>query len=194
MAEETTVHVVVLSYAGTEPLLRALWEKNFSGAFKIVTVPEKYSLLDVLAGILADPDIAEDFVLAQANVVPLVQMSLETLRIPAVYVSAEGIPQYSSHVPTRLSKERLADALSKLAKESDFNAEKVIKESTIQDVRPIEVSHSFGNYIIRVFSGTPCHHKVIEGLLRRRFIGTTLVGWQAIEGELQSFLKSKTHE
>ncbi|MBQ7422951.1 MAG: hypothetical protein IJV27_12550 [Prevotella sp.] len=194
MAEQTTMPVAVLAYQGTEPLLRAIWEKNYSGTFKILSVPDNYSLLHALADILADTEIADNFVLVQANLIPLTRISPETLRIPAIYVSGNGVPQYSSRVPTCLSKDKLADALAALSKESDFNAEKVIKSATVDAGRPIEVSHNFGNFIIQVFSGNPCRHKVIEGLLRRRFMGTTLIGWKAIEDLLQEFLKSKQHE
>lgn len=194
MAESAAIPVVVLAYNGTEPLLRALWEKSYSGAFKILSVPDDYSLLDVLGSILADLEIDEEFMLAQANTFPLVKMSLETLKTPAIYVTANGVKQYNSRVPVRLSKDRLATLLSSIEKESDFNAESFMKEAAILPARPMEVSHSFGNYIFQVISGNPCHHRVIEGLLRRIFMGTTLTGWKAIEGELQSFLKSKAHE
>jgi len=194
MAEKVTVPVAVLAYQGTEPLLRALWEKNYSGAFKILSVPDNYNLLHPLATILADTEIEDEFVLVQANLIPLTRMTLETLGIPALYVSVNGVAQYSSRVPVLLSKDKLADALASLSEESDFDAERVIKASTIDTGRPNEVSHNYGNYIIQVLSGNPCRHKVIEGLLRRRFMGTTHVGWTAIEDLLQEFLKSNPHE
>ncbi len=194
MAERVTAPVAVLAYQGTEPLLRALWEKNYSGAFKILSVPDNYNLLHPLAAILADTEINDEFVLVQANLIPLTRMTLETLGIPALYVSVNGVAQYSSRVPVLLSKDKLADALASLSEESDFDAERVIKASTIDTGRPNEVSHNYGNYIIQVLSGNPCRHKVIEGLLRRRFMGTTHVGWTAIEDLLQEFLKSNPHE
>ena len=174
--------------------MRALWEKNYSGAFKILSVPDNYNLLHPLAAILADTEINDEFVLVQANLIPLTRMTLETLGIPALYVSVNGVAQYSSRVPVLLSKDKLADALASLSEESDFDAERVIKASTIDTGRPNEVSHNYGNYIIQVLSGNPCRHKVIEGLLRRRFMGTTHVGWTAIEDLLQEFLKSNPHE
>lgn len=194
MAERVTAPVAVLAYQGTEPLLRALWEKNYSGAFKILSVPDNYNLLHPLAAILADTEINDEFVLVQANLIPLTRMTFATLGIPALYVSVNGVAQYSSRVPVLLSKDKLADALASLSEESDFDAERVIKASTIDTGRPNEVSHNYGNYIIQVLSGNPCRHKVIEGLLRRRFMGTTHVGWTAIEDLLQEFLKSNPHE
>lgn len=194
MEDSAMIPVVVLAYNGTEPLMRALWEKSYSGAFKILSVPDNYSLLDVAGSILADTEIDKDFVLVQANTFPIVKIDLETLKTPAVYITANGVKQYNSRVPVRLNKDRLADLLSSLEKESDFKAETFMKEAAILPARPIEVGHSFGNYIFQVTSGNPCHHRVIEGLLQRIFMGTTLTGWRAIEGELNSLLKSKTHE
>lgn len=194
MPETATIPVVVLAYNGTEPLLRALWEKSYTGAFKIMSVPDNYGLLEVLTSILVDTEVAEEFVLVQANTFPLVKMNFTELSIPAVYVTQNGNEQYNSRVPTLLSKERLAEALSALERESDFNPERTMKACAILPDRPLAVSHTFGNYIFQVITGSPCEHRVIEGLIRRRFMGTTVAGWNAIRRLLIDFLKTKSHE
>ncbi|MBQ3712095.1 MAG: hypothetical protein II891_06840 [Bacteroidales bacterium] len=188
--------VIVLAYEGTEDLMRALWEKRFSGTVMILSVPEDYSVMEVLLDIVTDAAIGEDFVLVQANTVPLGPTSVETILFPAVYVSAgNGDVKYSSRVPVRLSKERVVEYLSGLKETSDFDTEKCIRDCTVPNGRPLKVSHaSPDGYFFQVLSGSPCRHKVIEALLSRRFLGCSLTGWNAISDLLQDYAKSDRNE
>ena len=85
----TTFPVVVLTFEGSEDRMKALWEKNFQGVFKTVSVKPGYSILDVLAGILADNTIEKEFVLVQANTFPVAETTIDFLKLPFVYTCAQ---------------------------------------------------------------------------------------------------------
>ena len=55
--------------------------------------------------------------------------------------------------------------------------------------RALEVGISFGNYISPVTRGTPCGNKVIEALMRKKFLSANKVGFEAITSEIIMTLK-----
>ena len=188
-AGERHLSVVVLAYEGTEDRMRALWEKNYTGAFEIRTVEPNYKLLYVLAEILADPTIKEEFILVQANTFPVCSTPEEILRIPVVYINAKQETVYNHRLPMRLNKAKLAELLGEIYEESEFEPERFLKKAVEDNGRPIQVSHHFGNYFLQVVSADPCRHKAIEGFVLRRFIGTTPTGWNGILSVIDEYLK-----
>ena len=195
MADETpdsTAVVIVLAFEGSEDRMRALWEKNFrsglSSGFKIVSVKPGYSVMDVLAGILADTSIEEEFVLVQANTFPTVPKTVTELSLPFVYVNVRGEQVYDNRLPVALKKKDIADYLERIQDEKDFIPEEFFR-AMFQDPRPLEASHHFGNVMLQVISASPCSHKVIEGLIRKHYICTSPEGWNGIVSIVDEYLK-----
>lgn len=173
--------VVILAFYGTEARMQALWEKNFSGArFKIVPVREGYSLFRVLSDLVADAEVEDKFILVRANMFPSKKMSINDLKIPVVYVDANGREHYDSRMPSLLDKAVIAEMFSEMKDESDFDPEKFLKKATASAGFRYAVGHSFGNYVTQVLRPAPCIHKIIEAFLRKAFIATNLVGWNSI--------------
>jgi len=181
--------VVVLAYEGTEDRMRALWEKNYKGTFEIRTVEPGYKLLYILAEILADRSIEDEFILVQANTFPVCSTPEEILRIPVVYINAKQETVYNHRLPMRLNKAKLTELLGEIHEESAFEPERFLKKAVEDNGRPIQVSHHFGNYFLQVVSADPCRHKAIEGFVLRRFIGATPTGWNGILSVIDEYLK-----
>lgn len=193
-AQEEKIRVVVLAYAGTEGLLKALWEKKFAGDFKIVTVKEGDSascLLYALAEIMADNEVHNDFVLVRPNCFPAAPCDLDKLQIPLVYTAADGREIHDSRLPVRLNKDTLADLLGSLDKEDDFIPEDFFRKATECNGRAFAAGHNFGNIVFQVLSGNPCRNKVVGALLTKHYIAASLAGWDAIRDILEDYLDAK---
>ena len=191
MEENITCPVVILAFEGSEDRMKALWEKNYQGTFKVVPVRPGYGaaeLMDVLAGILADTSVEEEFVLVQANTFPVVKMTLTDLKIPFVYVNVRGDYVYDNRLPASLTKEMVAGYLEVIQEASAFVPEKFFKEA-FGKTRPLEASHHFGNVMLQVLSLSPCRHKVIEGFIRKHFICAGPDGWNGIVPIVDEYLK-----
>ena len=128
----TTFPVVVLTFEGSEDRMKALWEKNFQGVFKTVSVKPGYSILDVLAGILADNTIEKEFVLVQANTFPVAETTIDFLKLPFVYVNARGAHVFDNRLPAVLDKEMVAGYLEGVKSEADFIPEDFFKNAMIR--------------------------------------------------------------
>lgn len=182
-APETRVSLVICAYRGTEDKMQVLWRKALpaSFAFKIVSVDETQSRKDVLSAIMEDPGIADSFVCVPANTFPTSPLQPEELRLPVVYVDKKGRRQYDHRLPQSFDKHSLAELMSVTFQndEAFFRAAAAHINS-----RPVEVGHSFGNFVTMVLRGTPCEHEVIAGMLPssgRKYIAASHSGWRAIE-------------
>lgn len=186
----TTFPVVVLTFEGSEDRMKALWEKNFQGIFKTVSVKPGYSILDVLAGILADNTIEKEFVLVQANTFPVAETTIDFLKLPFVYVNARGAHVFDNRLPAVLDKEMVAGYLEGVKSEADFIPEDFFKNAMeANGRRPLEASHHFGNVMLQVISASPCRYKVIEGMITKHYICAGPEGWNGIVSIVDEFLK-----
>jgi hypothetical protein len=182
--------VAVLAFAGTEARMKAIWDKNLTGGkAKIIPVEENYSLLDELANIMADNEIADKFVLVQANAFPTGKISLSELSRPLIYRSIEGRDYPSSRLPVKLDKDKLGTLLQSVESASQFDANEFIGEATIGQGFRVAAGHSFGNLIFQVVNPTVCQNKVIEAFIKKRFIAAANpLAWNAISGVIDKYL------
>ena len=184
------VSVLVLAFPGTERLVQRVWNKHFrddSGANVIVgTFPEgEMSLKDVLENMMAEPELEKTVIIVPANLVPVAPVTLNDLLVARVDVN-KGRQRFWGRVPVTFDKDVLVDFLPE---HEDASDEDLVKEYLkFQDVRPIEVSHSFGNFFTKVLRGNPCENVVIEALVRKRFLYANPAGWSAITGLLEKTL------
>ena len=186
----TTFPVVVLAFEGSEDRMKALWEKNLQGVFKTVSVKPGYSILDVLAGILADNTIEKEFVLVQANTFPVAETTIDFLKLPFVYVNARGAHVFDNRLPAVLDKEMVAGYLEGVKSEADFIPEDFFKNAMeANGRRPLEASHHFGNVMLQVISASPCRYKVIEGMITKHYICAGPEGWNGIVSIVDEYLK-----
>ncbi len=188
------VSLVVCAYPGTEEKMRALWERALAKtghAFKVVTVqPEASGLNVVLPAILADTEIADVFVCVPANTFPTSDIMVEELRLPVVYVRKDGKRAYHHRLPKLFSKDSVAELLSG----PEMDDEALARKCASLLSRPVEVGHSFGNFVTQVLRGNPCEHEVIKAMLPdhgRKYVAVTYQGWQAVEHLVDEFLLKK---
>lgn len=188
------ISLVVCAYPGTEDKMRALWERALAKtghAFKVITVqPEASGLNAVLPAILADAEIADIFVCVPANTFPTSDIMVEELRLPVVYISKDGKRVYHHRLPKLFSKDSVADLLAG----PEMDDEALARKCSDLLSRPVEVGHSFGNFVTQVLRGNPCEHEVIKALLPdhgRKYIAVTYQGWQAVEHLVDEFLLKK---
>lgn len=190
--------VVVMCHKGTLDLMRRIWEqrlKNVEIIFIENDSDQEMTLMDQIGRALSDPCITPGFILAPANLIPCSEITLDDLMIPVVYVTKGGLRTYNATVPMYFEVEKvlaLIEAMGDpkpselLIYDEDFAKAYVSMNRT----RAIEVGMSFGNFISPVTRGTPCGNKVIEALMRKKFISTNSVGFSAITSELEMSLKS----
>lgn len=190
--EGEPVGLVVCAYPGTESLLRSVWGDKCKEPFVVVTTEESYlsDVRNLLADLIANEAIADDFVLVLPNTVPCAAVSESELKLSTVYVDKTGKKAYLSRLPMSFNKEALVDALAN----PDNDPSAKTSEAFIQDyakkhwLRPVEVSHNFGNYVTMVLRGNPCENVVIEGFVLRKFICANEVGFSAIKGLIEQHL------
>lgn len=192
-APETRVSLVVCAYLGTEDKMRTLWQRALpdSYAFKIVPVEGDVDMRSVLTVLLADDGVAESFVCVPANTFPTSPIQPEELLLPVVYVDKRGRRQYAHRLPKSFDKKSLTELYSS-SSYYDLDEEGFLKAaSALVQSRPVEVGHSFGNFVTMVLRGTPCEHEVIAGLLPtsgRKYIAASYPGWHAIEHIIDDYL------
>lgn len=169
--------VVVCVYEGHEEELKAVWEKKFDGEFKIVSVSETCDLKEVLAELVADTEIKDDFVLVPADTVPCSPVTESELRVPVVYVSGDGEKRYDEKVPLNVSKDTAVELLA----DDSLDSPGVVKAILDKGTRPLEVGYTFGNYVTPVRRANPCEHIVVEALIRKKFLITSPEGFGAVK-------------
>ena len=132
-------------------------------------------------------DVDRVFAVAPANLVPCAPISWDELQLPRVDVLQQNNVLYWGRVPVCFDKELLVDNLpvdDELGNESFVRA--YVK--SFYSGRPEQVSHSFGNYFVKVLRGTPCESVVIEGLMHKRYLYANAVGWAAVADLIEKAL------
>lgn len=190
--------IVVCAYPGTEEKMAALWKKALgdkeflivtagpavSGETPLETVAEEItSLAEVL---IADNRIADEFVLVAPNTFPTHKLGPADIATPVVYVDNKGERKYANRLPQGCDKEVLTELL---AEKEFWNPEEFARKAQERSGHLlVEVGMSFGNYVTNVLRSTPCESRIIEALIRKKFISCNPDGWNAIEGIVDKFL------
>lgn len=190
--------IVVCAYPGTEERMAAIWKralgnKEFhlilagpavSGETPLESVAEELPAL--AEALIAASDVADEFVLVPPNTFPTRKLGPEDVATTVVYVDAKGNRAFANKLPQVHSKEILAYLL---AEKEFWSPEEFAKEAMLASGRfPIEVGMSFGNYVTNVLRATPCESKVIEALIKKKFISCNPDGWRGIQGVVDKFL------
>ena len=181
--EKEEISVIVLAHPGTELLVKRIWEKHFQGTVNVLSFSgEEILLQQLLEEVMVSPEFGQKVVIVPANLVPVTSVSLADILVARVDVDKDK-SRYWGRVPVTFDKEVLVDFLPENEElpEDDF-VKKYLKET---GVRPIEVSHSFGNFYSKVLRGNPCENFVIEAIIKKRFIYANPEGWTAITGLLE---------
>jgi hypothetical protein len=190
VAEQKDVQaaVVVLAYKGTEEQVKRVWEKMAGLSMAVLAYSDEEKLQDVLAKIVADESIADDFIFVPANVIPVKPVNLEELSVPYVYTTSRGERIYNSRVPMAFGKSKLVELLAS----SDVKDDEEFIRSYYGRYRhyPVEVGFTFGNFITPVTRANPCEHGVMEALVRKRFISASAEGYKAISSLIEKTLLS----
>lgn len=186
--EDIQAAVVVLAYKGTEEQVKRVWEKMAELPIAVLTYSGEERIQDVLAKIVADESIADDFIFVPANVIPCKPVDLEELSVPYVYTTSRGGRIYNSRVPMAFGKSKLVELLAA----SDVKDDEEFIRSYYGRYRhyPIEVGFTFGNFITPVTRANPCEHGVMEALVRKRFISASAEGYKAISSLIEKTLLS----
>lgn len=193
--------IVVCAYPGTEEKVAALWKKALgdreflvitagpaiSGETPIETIAEEITSL--AEAVIADDRVADEFVLVAPNTFPTHKLYAEDLATPVVYVDAKGKRTFAHRLPQIHSKEILTTLL---AEKEFWNPEEFAKRAMLASGRfPIEVGMSFGNYVTNVLRSAPCENKIIEALIRKKFISCNPDGWKGIARLVDKFLSEE---
>lgn len=191
--------VVVMCHPGTLDLMKRIWEERLQNTQLIFIELDdpKEDLLDQLGRALVHEDITPGFVLAPANLIPCSEITLDDLMIPVVYVTKNGQKIYNAVVPMTFDVEKAQELIEEMAIADTYSAEEFVRlnedfaraYAERHRTRALEVGISFGNYISPVTRGTPCGNKVIEALMRKKFLSANKVGFEAIESEIIMTLK-----
>ncbi len=191
VASEQPYRVVVCAYAGTEDLVRKVWEKMLDEPVHILVVPEgEVDMRNIATEMIADSTISDTFVVVKPNTIPCSRVSLAELNVPVVYVDKARKEHYSHRLPMPFDKNILVDVFGS----SDYPANDVDDESFLRlyaelaQYRPMQVSHYFGNYVTVVLRGNPCTAVIAEGIARRKFLSANAVGFKAAEKFVEALL------
>lgn len=186
--EDVQAAVVVLAYKGTEEQVKRVWEKMAVLPMVVLAYSDEEKLQDVLAKIVADESIADDFIFVPANVIPVKPVNLEELSVPYVYTTSRGERIYNSRVPMAFGKSKLVELLA--ASDAKDDEEFIRVYYGRYRHYPIEVGFTFGNFITPVTRANPCEHGVMEALVRKRFISASAEGYKAISSLIEKALLS----
>lgn len=186
--EDVQAAVVVLAYKGTEEQVKRVWEKMSGLPMAVLAYSDEEKLQGVLAKIVADESIADDFIFVPANVIPVKPVNLEELSVPYVYTTSRGERIYNSRVPMAFGKSKLVELLA--ASDAKDDEEFIRVYYGRYRHYPIEVGFTFGNFITPVTRANPCEHGVMEALVRKRFISASAEGYKAISSLIEKTLLS----
>lgn len=186
--EDVQAAVVVLAYKGTEEQMKRVWEKMARLPMVVLAYFDEEKLQDVLAKIVADESIADDFIFVPANVIPCKPVNLEELSVPYVYTTSRGERIYNSRVPMAFGKSKLVELLA--ASDAKDDEEFIRVYYGRYRHYPVEVGFTFGNFITPVTRANPCEHGVMEALVRKRFISASAEGYKAISSLIEKTLLS----
>lgn len=184
-AEVEKTNLVVCAYEGTDSQMLKVWEKMTGRKPVILTVKADADIRDILADVIADNSVSDDFILVPANCVPCAPVSTEELTTPLVFTDALGNRVYGERLPKPFSKGRLVEALPDRDRSSEEFLEDYFKKYLN---RPIEAGFRFGNIVTPVYRANPCEHIVIEAFVRKKYVFATPQGYAAISHLIDQYL------
>ena len=188
-AEEAAdpIRLIILAHPGTESLMSRVWAKNIDIPFRVIPFEEGDSLISILEDVIAMNDVDRVFAVAPANLVPCAPISWDELQLPRVDVLQQDNVLFWGRVPVCFDKELLVD---NLPVDEELDDESFVRAyvKSFYAGRPEQVSHSFGNYFVKVLRGTPCESVVIEGLMHKRYLYANAVGWAAVADLIEKAL------
>lgn len=177
--------LVVCAYEGTDIQLSKVWERMTGTRPVVITVGPDDDIRDILAGVIADNSVADEFVLVPANCVPCAPISIGELSSPIVFVDVEGNKVFGERLPKPFSKEKLVEALPA----QDQTVEEFLMDYFKKNLhRPVEAGFRFGNIVTPVYRANPCEHIVIEAFVRKKFVFATPQGYAAITRLIDQYL------
>lgn len=178
-------NLVVCAYEGTDNQLLKVWERMTGVKPVVVTVEPDADIRDILAGIVADGSVADDFVFVPANCVPCAEISIAELSTPLVFLDIQGNRVYGERLPKPFSKEKLVEALPADGQTSEEFLKDYFKKNLH---RPVEAGFRFGNIVTPVYRSNPCENIVIEAFVRKKFVFATPGGYAAITRLIDQYL------
>lgn len=170
------MEIVVCAFEGTEERVQRIWERNFPGDFKLLSVPTEVSIKDIVAECIADETVADVFSLIPANTFPCSEIYREELFLPVVYVYGHGKMRYDHRLPKCFDKSAVVDLLA----DDSIDDETFCKICAGRYSRPVKAGYSFGNFVMPVLRSTPCLNKVAEGILQYKYLACSPEGFDAI--------------
>lgn len=184
-AEVEKTNLVVCAYEGTDNQMLKVWEKMTGRKPVILTVKADTDIRDILADVIADNSVSDDFILVPANCVPCAPVSMEELTTPLVFIDTLGNRVYGERLPKPFSKGRLVEALP----DRERSSEEFLKDYFKKYLnRPIEAGFRFGNIVTPVYRANPCEHIVVEAFVRKKFVFATPQGYAAISHLIDQYL------
>lgn len=178
--------LVVCAYPGTGDQIARVWERMTGVTPKTVTVTAEKKMTDILAEIVADQEVADEFILVPANCVPCAPISMEELAGPFVFVDIQSFRHYNDRLPVRFSKELLVEELTQPEIPDDEYFMKVYYKKYLH--RPIEGGFRFGNLVTPVYRANPCENLVVEAFVRKKFVTASPAGYKAIAHLVDEYL------
>ena len=178
--------LAVCAYPGTGEQLGRVWEKMTGEDPLVMTVQRDSLFRDTLAEAVANPDIADIFILVPANCLPCAPISLEELKGPFVFVDVSGSRHYCDRLPVLFNKESLVEALVSAEPGDDESFMQAYYKRNLH--RPIEGGFRFGNLVTPVYRANPCENLVIEAFVRKKFVTASPDGYRAIAHLVDQYL------
>lgn len=186
VTEVTARRLVVCAYPGTGEQLSAVWKKMTGEVPFLMTVDSSPDILEIIADVIATPEVDGRFILVPPNCVPCAPISMEELAVPLVFVDVNGRRHFNSRLPIPLSKDDLVDTLVDLGeKDAEFFLSGYFKKYLH---RPVEGGFRFGNLVTPVLRANPCENLVIEAFVRKKFVTASPEGYAAITALVDEYL------
>ena len=186
MSGQALRKLVICAYHGTEDRMEKVWRKMTGISSLIIAVDQEQPLLDIIADVIASPEVDGDFILVPANCVPCSPISLDELAGPFVFVDVSGRRHYSDRLPLPLNKDLLVD---ELVAQDEVDSEAFMATYFRNHLhRPIEGGFRFGNLVTPVYRANPCENLVIEAFVRKKFVTASPEGFEAIAVLVDQYL------
>lgn len=164
----SSLAIVIATYAGSEAVMHDIWAKYAPRDSELHIIPDA-PLSELISEIIANPDIADEFVLVPANCVPLSQCDEADLKLKKLYITKDGESIYDSRLPILLTKEVCAKILSQ---DEDYDKAELFFErcAELTAVRASEVSFHFGNEVVPISRENFNTKALQEMMQRKRFV------------------------
>lgn len=175
--------VIVFCYPGTVGYMQRIYDKFYEGKVRYVVMDREENIGMILAGIVADETIADNFVIMLPNCVPCAGITDADLYQSVVYVNNSGSRTLLHGLPMPFRKDVLVSVFEEMpgVSPAEYDQEKFLEMYNRKaGVRPVEVGFSFGNYVTPVKRAVPCESVVLEALIRKKFLTCSLQGFNAI--------------